>query len=109
MNKQDIVDRLLDLPAEIGQAEDSVIWANQVVVSAKAALQEAEDRLLTSNVIDGKNEAIRSAQLRSFTGPERESLLQAENDSIKCRSALTQLQNEFRALQAVADLLKGAA
>lgn len=109
MVKQDIIERLLALPKEIAAAEEAVITANKAVQDAKNALQAHEDGLLTSGVIDGKNAEIRTAQLRSFTGEQREVVTQAEYDLVRVKNHLAMLYNEFKALQAVADLLKGAA
>src|SRR5690606_32965103 len=109
MVKQDIINRLLSLPKEIAEAEESVITANKALQDAKTGLQAREDELLTSGVIDGKNAEIRTAQLRSFTGDQREAVTQAEYDLVRVKNHLALLYNEFKALQTVADLLKGAA
>lgn len=110
MDKQGIIARLLALPAEIARAEIIVIESSQAVLEAKAALQEREAELLTSpaNPIDGKNETIRSAQLRSFTTEEREWLTAREYEQVRARSALSVLHTETSALRAVADLLREA-
>lgn len=109
MDKQFIINRLLSLPKEIASAEETVITANKAVQDAKAALQNQEDGLLASGAIDGKNAEVRAAQLRSFTGEQREKVTQAEYNLIRVKNHLALLYNEFKALQAVADLLKGAA
>lgn len=109
MNKQLIIDRLMALPKEIASAEEAVITANRAVQDAKNGLQAREDELLTTGAIDGKNAEIRTAQLRSFTGEQREVVTQAEYDLVRVKNHLALLYNEFKALQAVADLLKGAA
>ncbi|MFD2116381.1 hypothetical protein ACFSTH_08150 [Paenibacillus yanchengensis] len=109
MNKQSIIERLLALPKEIAAAEEAVISANKAVQDAKNALQGHEYVLLTSGAIDGKNAEIRSAQLRSFTSEQHEAVTQAEYNLVRIKNHLALLYNEFRALQTVADLLKGAA
>ncbi len=109
MDKEKVIDRLFELPGEIELAEENVISADRALRSVKELLQEAEDKLLTSNVIDGKNAEIRSAQLRSFTAQERELVTAAEYTLIRSKNQLSKLYNELRALQSIADLLKGAA
>ncbi|MEK3882388.1 hypothetical protein [Paenibacillus sp. PL2-23] len=109
MNKQQIVDRLLALPAEIGSAEDAVLEANLHVLGAKVALQAKEDMLLLSNAIDGKNAEIRAAQTREKTVNERGDLDEAELNLKNAVTRLGRLRDEFKALRAVVDLLKGAA
>lgn len=110
MDKQGIITRLLALPAEIARAEIIVIESSQAVLEAKSALQEREAELLTSsaNPIDGKNEAIRSAQLRSFTTEQREWLTDREYDQVRARATLSALHTEMSALRSIADLLKEA-
>lgn len=109
MDKQQIVERLMALPGEIATAEEAVIAHNKAVEDAKSTLQAKEDELLTTGFIDGKNEATRAAQLRSFTGEQREAVTQAEYRTIRIKNHLSFLYNEFKALQVVVDLLKGAA
>jgi len=107
MNKQEIVNRLLSLPAEIATAEEVVLQANATLVSAKELLQQKEDDLLLGNMIDGKNAEIRSAQMRLNTLNERENLSGAELNLKNESTRLGKLRDEFRALQAVSSLLKG--
>lgn len=109
MDKQMIIDRLFELPGEIALAEQNLINAQIDLQVDKANLQAAEDQLYTDGAIDGKNAETRSAQLRSFTAIERNAVTLSENHISKVRIQLTQLQNELRALQSIADLLKGAA
>lgn len=109
MDKQQIIERLLALPAEIAAAEESVLQANGRVVLAKEALQVKEDSLLLGNVIDGKNAETRAAQVRSFTQHERETLADAELMLKNAVARLGRARDEFRALQAITELLKGAA
>ncbi|SFF22516.1 hypothetical protein SAMN04487969_11924 [Paenibacillus algorifonticola] len=109
MDKQALINRLLELPSEIAAAEDIVLQEHMLVVSAKESLQQKEDSLLLGNVIDGKNAEIRAAQVRQFTEHEREALADAE---MRLKNAVARLgkgKDELRALRAVADLLKGAA
>lgn len=113
MEKQTLIARLNALPVEIAAAEEGVIQAQMTLLHARDNLQRKEDGLLLGRyveegmVIDGKNEAIRSAQLRQFTWHEREALGDAEMSLNTAKNQLSALQYEFRALQAVAHLLSG--
>ncbi|MBU5673208.1 hypothetical protein [Paenibacillus brevis] len=109
MTKQEIFERLLALPSEIAKAEDTVIESHRQVISAKDILQQKEDDLLLGNMIDGKNAEIRSAQMRQHTEHERLNLSNAELHLKNDVARLGKLRDEFRALQAVANLLQGVA
>ena len=108
MDKQQIMARILALPAEIAAAEEVVLQANGAVILAKDMLQQKEDSLLLGNVIDGKNAEIRAAQLRQHTQNEREALADAELNLKNAVARLGKVRDEFRALRAVVDLLKEA-
>ncbi|MFD0682406.1 MULTISPECIES: hypothetical protein [unclassified Paenibacillus] len=115
MDKSSIVYRLLELPAEIAAAETKLLDANALLLGAKAELQHKEDGLYVGVFeddgmkIDGKNAEIRNAQLRQFTEVERHAVAAAEDGVAIQKHHLNKLLNEFKALQSVADLLKGAA
>ncbi|QTH44923.1 hypothetical protein J4772_11280 [Cohnella sp. LGH] len=109
MDKQSIINRLLALPAEIAEAEEAVLQVNGRVVLAKESLQAKEDSLLLNNVIDGKNAETRAAQVRQYTQNEREALADAELNLKNAVARLGKVRDEFRALRAVAELLKEAA
>lgn len=109
MDKQQIMARLMALPDEIAKAEEAVLHANMRLGTAKEVLQQKEDDLLLGNVIDGKNAEIRAAQMRQHTQNEREALADAELNLRHAAARLNKAREELRALQAVADLLKGAA
>lgn len=111
MDKQRMIDRLLALPAEIAAAEDAVLEANGRVLTAKEALQAAEDALTLTpdGPINGKNAEVRAAQMRQYTEEERAELAEAEIEQKNAVARLGRARDEFRALRAVADLLKGAA
>lgn len=109
MTKQEIITRLLALPAEITTAEDIVLEANRQVVQAKEFLQQKEDDVLLGNLIDGKNAEIRAAQMRQHTELEREDLAEAELKLKNEVARLSRFKDELRALQAVAGLLQGVA
>lgn len=107
MNKQTIISRLLELPAEIAKAEQAVIEAQITLESAKNILTDAESYLLIGEKINGKNAEIRAAQLREHTKVEREAVTLA-GDTLAQRSVyLRSLQNELKVLQSVALILGG--
>ncbi|MUG45489.1 hypothetical protein [Paenibacillus woosongensis] len=109
MTRQTIVDRLLALPREIAIAERALLATEEELRKRKSDLQAKEDELLSNGTIDGKNGEIRAAQLRSFTGFNRQEVAFAEKDLMKAQVDLRLLNTELEALKAVVDLLKGAA
>lgn len=113
MDKQSIAMRVLALPEEIEAAEKVLINAEMSLRAAKANLQHKEDGLLLGVfdgiVIDGKNAETRNAQIRSHTEPEREAVINCEMELTRVRYRVERLQNEFRALQAVAGMLREVA
>lgn len=109
MTKQEITVRLMALPGKIAEAEYAVLKAEETLRWYKSDLQKREDEILNSGAIDGKNEAIRNAQLRSFTGQYREEVAGAEKVLMKAQVDLRVLRTELETLKAVVDLLKGAA
>jgi hypothetical protein len=115
MEKSTIIQRLLELPAAIAVAERKVITVQFQLMSAKADLQNKEDGLLLGSfeeqgwVIDGKNAEIRQAQMRHFTEVEQDRVSAAEDSVTMAKHDLSILYNELKALQAVADLMRGAA
>jgi hypothetical protein len=115
MDKSNIITRLLALPAEIGAAETYVIEMNEALSQAKDALQFKKDELYLGIYesegmkIDGKNAEIREAQMRQYTVPEQRAVQLAESASFRSKFDLNKLLNEMKALQSIADLLRGAA
>ncbi|MEK5162030.1 hypothetical protein NYE69_06765 [Paenibacillus sp. FSL R5-0527] len=109
MTKQEIAGRLLALPGKIAEAEYALLKAEEGLRWYKLDLQKREDEIMNSGAIDGKNEAIRSAQLRSFTGQYREEVAGAEKEVLKAQVELRVLRTELEALKAVVNLLKEAA
>lgn len=108
MDKQTLINRLLQLPDLLKYAEENVIKASEAIQEAKAALLVAEDMCLVNGLIDGKNAEIRAAQLREKTSAHRTILQEKENLLSRERAALNHLANEFKALGLVAGMLKGA-
>lgn len=107
MDKQEIINQLLELPGRIHQTE---LLLNQVyyeVQVKKDYLTAKEDQLVLSGVIDGKNAETRQAQLRSLTVEERQAVQQAENQINKVKAELNRLLNTQANLRAIAKLLVG--
>jgi|SRR5690606_22857272 len=107
MDKQEIINQLLELPRRIHQTE---LLLNQVyyeVQVKKDNLTAKEDQLVLSGVIDGKNAETRQAQLRSLTVEERQAVQQAENQINKVKAELNRLLNTQANLRAIAKLLVG--
>ncbi len=108
MTKLELIDKLSSLPELIAEQERAVINANLQVLASKSILSEAEDALILSGAIDGKNAETRNAQLRAKTASEREGLQKAENEVSIRRAKLSFLNNELAAYRAIAGMLKGA-
>lgn len=111
MTRQNIVERLLALPALIADAETAVITTFDDLQAAKKALQHKEDGLIfgifepEGMVIDGKNAEIRAAQLRKYTVEEQAAVDAVEREHSLAKHQLNKLQTELRALQTVAELI----
>ncbi|AOQ24596.1 hypothetical protein MTAT_19390 [Moorella thermoacetica] len=109
ITKGDVVRRLVELPEAIFQAEQNVLNASLNLDQAKANLEARKTDLLLGkdeNIkIDGKNAETRAAQLNEATKEEQAQVEKAEEELARLRLELNKLNNEFRALQAVAGLL----
>ncbi len=108
MTKLDLINKLASLPELIEEKERDVIHAYWQVQDSKAILTEAEDVLILSGTIDGKNAETRNAQMRAKTVNEREGLQKAENLLSAERAKLNRLNNELAVYKAIAGMLKGA-
>ena len=107
MTKLELIEKLSTLPELIAEQEIDVINANLQVLASKGILTEAEDVLILSGAIDGKNAETRNAQLRAKTAKEREAIQDAENDLSVARVELNRLNNELSVCRAIAGMLKG--
>jgi hypothetical protein len=106
LTKAQLIERLLELPVDIENAEESVLQAHSRLIDAKDMLQQKEDALLIGNLIDGKNAEIRAAQVRTYTVHEREALADAELNLKNAASRLERLHVQLKAFRAVADLIR---
>jgi hypothetical protein len=103
-----IINRLLELPGEIERDEMRLADAEWQVAEEKLSLQRTEDDLLTTSaaLIDGKNEAVRAAQVRAHTYSQRLRLQDLETNLRAAKVMFHKSANEFSALKAVARLLE---
>ena len=108
MTKMELIDKLASLPELIEAQEKTIIVIYGQVQECKRVLTEAEDDLLLSGAIDGKNAEIRAAQMRVKTPKEQESIRVSEKALSVERVKLNRLNNELAVCQAIAGMLKGA-
>src|SRR2546430_746903 len=97
-NRDDLIRRLLALPAQIAEAERRVFEAERARTNFEAHLQLVEDQMLLGGALDGKNAKTRAAQLRAGTRASRE---QAECAALMVAQAkidLRELQAEHASL-----------
>lgn len=102
-----VVKRLLELPAEIEESEHGVIVASLDVEEAKRELAEKEAALYNEGKVEGKNEAQRKACLLSLTAKERAAVAAAEEILADCRMKHNLKLNDFAAMRSIARLLAG--
>ncbi len=107
MDKNELIEKLYELPGLIMNAELAVIKSTQAVQKAKESLSDHEDELRLSGVITGKNAEERTSQLRQNTQGHREIIQKAENSLSIDRISLNRLNNEQANYRAVAGMLKG--
>lgn len=106
MDRQMIINRLTQLPAEIEQAEMDLFDAQLRATKARDILANKEAQLYLDGIIDGKNAEIRSAQLKEHTAAERDAILAAENQVALARINLNRVLNQFKAYRAIAGLIE---
>jgi hypothetical protein len=115
VSKEAVIQKLLELPQEIYEAEQDLINCQRLLDKARKDLQDRERLLLTSNkddgtpFIDGKNEVVRTAQLKQLTMVERDELAMYENGIPDWRAQLAFKQAEFAAYRSIARLMAGGA
>lgn len=109
-SKATVAAALQEALAALLAAEQAVLEATAFLLSTKRDLQDAEDVILRRDppLLDGKNEAIRAAQLRDLTyDPCRRRVERAEWERIKAASALEGARATFSAQKLLARLLAG--
>jgi hypothetical protein len=109
MDKQTIFERLLAMPQEIEQAENTLLHFQLTVEEARRELKDKEAVLTLGVVpgmeINGKNAEQSQAQLWQFTATEREKVKKAEENLASWRVVYNRKLNDFRALREAAQLL----
>lgn len=105
MDKRALIERILALPVDIGDAEKLVMTTSQAVHVAEEQVADMERDAILSGAITGKNEAERKAQLATLTARARQVVVEKEIAQNMARVNYNQLTNEFRALRTVAGLL----
>ncbi len=105
MTRDELIERLLVLPADIETAEKQVFAASQTVDAAREQVAQIEADAILTGKITGKNETERKAQMAAITAEARQAVAEAEVKLSAARVAYNRLLNEFKALQAVAQLL----
>ncbi len=105
VTRDELIERLLVLPADIETAEKQVFAASQTVDAAREQVAQIEADAILTGKITGKNETERKAQMAAITAEARQAVAEAEVKLSAARVAYNRLLNEFKALQAVAQLL----
>jgi hypothetical protein len=108
MNREELIQMLSQAPYHLMSAERAVLESETERTAAAAALQAKEDALLLAGAIDGKNEALRAAQLREATAAERDMLNACEREIQLQKIVLHRRQADLSAMKAIARLLSGA-
>lgn len=105
MNHAELIARLLALPSQLAAMESAVLDAENDRRAFEDSLTQRSDALRLAGVVDGKNEVIRNAQLRTATAAPRLELLRAEESLSRRKIALRRIQAEHSSLKAIARLL----
>lgn len=107
MNRDELLDRLLTLPALLTECEALLLTAERHHRQAVEAKKDREAALLVDGLIDGKNCEVREAKLRIETAKEREAVLITEM-TLDCERMVVRChQYELSALKAAARLMAG--
>ena len=109
MDKQTLIERLMALPVDIEAAEKHVLSMSQAVDAAREQVATIEKDAILNGAITGKNETERKAQMAALTAEARQAVTEAEVKLSIARVAYNRLLNDFRALQAVAQMLREVA
>ncbi|HHV36160.1 MAG TPA: hypothetical protein GXX59_11440 [Syntrophomonadaceae bacterium] len=103
--QNEVIQKLLGLPAEIEEAENKVIIATNAVEDAKCALLDKETSLYNEGKVEGRNEALRKACLASLTAEEKEVVREKERELVCARKEYSRKLNDFSAMRALSRLL----
>lgn len=126
MNREQIIERLTNLPTAIELAETQLIAAEQRLRVTTAVLEDAKTQFMLGKIriidggqsawvtaseppINGKNAEQREAQIRDLTAPWRADVESAQAEATRRRLDHNRAINEFRAMRSIAALLAGEA
>jgi hypothetical protein len=107
MTRNAVLNALATLPGKIAEAEAHALLMDRGLTAAREHLTRCEDSHLLSGSIDGRNEALRAAQVRAATQVSRERVLQMEESVARARMELRVLGVEFSAAKAMARVMAG--
>jgi multidrug resistance efflux pump len=106
LTRDDLTSRLLELPRLLNEAEREALRLQSRVTAAKENLADRESVCILAGV-PGANEAARQAYLRHETTTWRHALQAAQEEAQAAGVRLRALQEEGKALRAVARLVGG--
>ena len=106
MDKQTVIDHLLEATGRLEAAELEAVDAEVRLLRAKEGLRRAEDQILAGSGVEGKNERAREAALAALTGRELDEVA-ALRVNAACAGAALRVQRERLATwRSVAELLR---
>jgi hypothetical protein len=106
ITREELLDRLASLPAELEAAEEELLQANRHLEEARNSLAERRAcLLLDADAVNGRNEQQREAQLFDLTREERHGVAVAEASHAEAKMRLNRLQHEFAAARSCARLI----
>jgi hypothetical protein len=109
LSRDELAVRLSALPAAIHRDEEHLLLLEGGLLAARENLTAAEDALLLSGAIEGKNAEVRAAELRQATTSLRSQVGELEASVSRARAAVRLRQNEFSGLKSLARLLAAGA
>lgn len=107
IDKQTVLDNLLEATAALEAAELEAVDAEVRLLRAKEALRRAEDQILMGGKIEGKNERTREAHLAELTGRELDEVAALRVNAVCAGAALRVLRERLATWRAVAELVAG--
>lgn len=105
MTREMLLTKLENCPKQLAYIEERLLESEDALADAEWAHAKAEDKALLCGAIDGKNEAIRAAQLREQTAETRAKVVKREREVATWRRELRIAQAEFSATRAMARLV----
>ena len=107
MNKQTLVEKILEATTALEAAELEAVDAEVRLLRAKEALRRAEDQILMGGKIEGKNERTREAHLAELTGRELDEVAALRVNAACAGTALRVQRERLATWRAVAELVAG--